>query len=418
VLGFLARLEAGEIESALRLYLSGPAYTRSAAELTSLLVGAGLSRPYEDASLTDWKETAAGYEARALLVWGSAGEAGPASQTMVLVLVYERGLWRIDSIRLEGPITPTPTPTPTGAPRGSRPAKPTGRLVFQVSSGGDIYVVKADGIGLRRLTDGLDPAWSPAGDKIAFTRWRTPWGLYLINPDGSGEERLIDGIRLKEATWSPDGAQLLVTLNVSSGEPIEFCIPGGPCFTLPPFSYGQMWLLERQGAADPSGSASPFLSLPLDSRAAHSPTWNPMGKRIVYAGAKGLAWIDVDTLETGPIGGGSVWDSSPAFSPDGSTVAYMGRGHSSWEIWAMNADGSGRRRLTQGEAAASSVHSVAPAWSPDGKQIAFLTNRDGPWRIYVMNADGSNQRSLFGDKLDRLGIRYEWASERVIAWSR
>jgi hypothetical protein len=35
-----------------------------------------------------------------------------------------------------------------------------------------------------------------------------------------------------------------------------------------------------------------------------------------------------------------------------------------------------------------------------------------------MAADGSRQRSLFGDRLDHLGLRYEWASERVISWTR
>jgi len=35
-----------------------------------------------------------------------------------------------------------------------------------------------------------------------------------------------------------------------------------------------------------------------------------------------------------------------------------------------------------------------------------------------MNADGTQQRPMFGDQLDRLGIRYEWASERALSWTK
>ena len=55
----------------------------------------------------------------------------------------------------------------------------------------------------------------------------------------------------------------------------------------------------------------------------------------------------------------------------------------------MNADGSGPTRLTNNAAA-----DVEPAWSPDGSRIAFASTRDGNFEIYVMNADGSNQTRL------------------------
>ena len=94
----------------------------------------------------------------------------------------------------------------------------------------------------------------------------------------------------------------------------------------------------------------------------------------------------------------------PAWSPDGRAIAFdrrigrrpgdLGVNASLFEIYVMNADGSGQRRLARG---------TRPLWSPDGRKIAFSRPVDnGPgfpftrdnWDIFVMNPDGSEQRNL------------------------
>jgi len=60
-----------------------------------------------------------------------------------------------------------------------------------------------------------------------------------------------------------------------------------------------------------------------------------------------------------------------------------------FDIWTMNADGTVRVRLTDHPA-----EDFDPAWSPDGTMIAFRSHRDGHEEIYVMAADGSGQRNV------------------------
>ena len=55
----------------------------------------------------------------------------------------------------------------------------------------------------------------------------------------------------------------------------------------------------------------------------------------------------------------------------------------------MNSDGSGQTNLTN-----SAASDFCPAFSPDGSKIAFMSYRDDNWEIYVMNSDGSGQANL------------------------
>jgi TolB protein len=97
----------------------------------------------------------------------------------------------------------------------------------------------------------------------------------------------------------------------------------------------------------------------------------------------------------------NVNDSFPAWSPDGSKVAFRRLSNGNFDVYVVNADGSGLQRLTT----ASSVESY-PAWTPDGKQIVFASNRNDPnpttctnieactYNIFLMHADGSHVRQL------------------------
>ena len=84
---------------------------------------------------------------------------------------------------------------------------------------------------------------------------------------------------------------------------------------------------------------------------------------------------------------------APAWSRDGRTIVFVSWRDGNGEVYAMDADGSGPRNLTQNPA-----KDVRPAWSPEGRRIAFVSRRDGNSEVYVMKADGSGKRNLTRDR--------------------
>jgi Tol biopolymer transport system component len=96
---------------------------------------------------------------------------------------------------------------------------------------------------------------------------------------------------------------------------------------------------------------------------------------------------------------GLFFQVDPAWSPDGRKIAFASRRAGTLDIYVMNADGTGTRRLTS-----SKARDAHPTWSPDGRRIAF--ERDGI-DIYVMRADAGGLRRISGPA----------ASEFQPAWS-
>jgi TolB protein len=82
-------------------------------------------------------------------------------------------------------------------------------------------------------------------------------------------------------------------------------------------------------------------------------------------------------------------DVTPDWSPDGEQIAFGSTVDNNGDIYIMKADGSDQRRLTHHEA-----EELHPDWSPDGRRIAFVSDRDGDMEIYVMDIDGANQVRL------------------------
>ena len=92
-------------------------------------------------------------------------------------------------------------------------------------------------------------------------------------------------------------------------------------------------------------------------------------------------------------------DGSPAWSPDGTRIAFYSERDGNSEIYVMKADGGAVTRLTN-----SKADEGYPAWSPDGTRLAFMSRRNGKAEIFTMNSDGTDQKLLVsmprGDAID------------------
>jgi Tol biopolymer transport system component len=209
-------------------------------------------------------------------------------------------------------------------------SKPTGTIVYshrfwpkddRLFDNFELFVLELGGRPSVRLTrnprcDEEYPSWSRSGGWIAFVaRCRSVWGIYLIRADGSGRRRVV---------------------------------------RLP-----NQWL---------AGTA-----------------WSPDDRRIAFGSRNGIRVVNVDGSGLRRLTRG--WDISPTWSRDGQTIAFerqrhdLDAGELHSDVFLMRPDGTARRHLTKGG---------GPAWSPDGRRIAFTRGLD----IWVVNPDGRGQRRL------------------------
>ncbi len=299
---------------------------------------------------------------------------------------------------------PTMTGQPAAAPQSPQPAKTGGNgaglIVFQESSGGAIYVINADGTGLRFLTTGMDPALSPDRSQVAFGRWGEASGLYLINIDGSGERKVTPGAQIKYPAWSPDGSQIVFTQQIGGGGSTTVVLPWGTFTRVSPDDW-------RLVVVRPDGSG--LQGVP-DQPRSFSPSWTEEG--ILYA-VKGRIQRTAPGDATAIVYDGNPPLRNPVLSPDGKTILATRFFAGHWEIARFDGDGSGLARLIPSK---GSEHTVSATWSPDGSRILFLTDRTGEWELWVMNADGSNAQPFAPNALADIHFVYDFVAEHVADW--
>jgi TolB protein len=216
-----------------------------------------------------------------------------------------------------------------------------------------IYRFNSDGTGLTRLTTtnnvfDSEPAWSPDGNEIAFTRiyynqnFRNE--IWVMNSDGSNQHYI--GVEGFAAKWSHDGAKFIFTntgdWNASGlkGSDIKTCNVNGTNVQQITHTAGDEW----------------------------SPSWSPDGNEILFG-----------------------------YSSDGN--------YASNEIFKMNSDTTGRQQLT-----INNSWDGLPRWSRDGSRICYASDISAyqHWEVYIMNNDGSNIKRVTNTSSDATAINPVW----------
>ena len=260
-----------------------------------------------------------------------------------------------------------------------------GHIVFTIINWGRhyIYVAASDGSRLWTISDAgedgiaYSPDISPDGSRIAYA---TTYDLRFYNYpaldietsrlDGSNRRRLTDNEEDDASpVWSPDGSRIAFVKPSLHGGDAELGIytmasDGSDLRLILHFSSGLGW---------PAKSSSL--------------RWSPDGKMLAFV-LRGYKSIRVE--------------SEPSDESSRRGIRYSkddeGRIWATWYrevLYTMNADGSRRTNLLElAYKDGNSIFVGSPAWSPDGESIAAMTYSDEHFRVNTINSDGSGVREL------------------------
>jgi Tol biopolymer transport system component len=139
------------------------------------------------------------------------------------------------------------------------------------------------------------------------------------------------------------------------------------------------------------------------------PSWSADGKKIVFGREGALFVVPSAGGPAKRVGKGFGNAADPAWSPDGKHIAYDYRrpGFNIREIWLMNPDGTGIRKLTN-----LGAKSALPAWSPDGSKIAYESDAahpGGPANIFMVRLVNGQSYHLSSSDIDE--IQPTWAPD-------
>jgi Tol biopolymer transport system component len=225
------------------------------------------------------------------------------------------------------------------------------RIAFTKAAGG-IHVVSVDGTDVRpvfgssrdggRFGDAGDSSWSPDGSRLAFAA-RGPGAadIYTVKLDGTGLRRLTFQYRNYYPDWSPDGQWIMYERHVRAG-------------------------LSELMAIHPDGSGLHRIAEVVTGKQCLCADWSPDGSRIAYQGTLDrdssrpeIFVMNADGTGRTRLTVNNVRDENPDWAPDSTRIAFYSERLGNGEIFFINGDGTRLRRVTH-----DSWYSAFPRWQP------------------------------------------------------
>jgi TolB protein len=204
------------------------------------------------------------------------------------------------------------------------------------------------------------PAWSPLGDKIAFTSYRSGTGdIYTYSFASGSASRIISGGLNTAPAWSPDGGTLAFTRSEGGSSDI--------------------WLYGMASGASTQITARSSIET--------SASFSPNGMQMIFTsdrvGFPQLYWMSSSGGSAERAGFAHGYCDSPAWSPQGDKIAYCAGTGSGFHIFVMNSDGTEIRQVTT-----RGGMNEDPVWSPTGRHLAFSSDMEGVRSIYILELNG------------------------------
>ena len=230
----------------------------------------------------------------------------------------------------------------------------------------------------------LAAAGSGASDTSARFAYVGKNAIYLANSDGSSRELIVRGVGDRTGFyWSPDAQRLVF----------------GGGYQRP----AEIFVVNVDGSGVEQLTRLPRKRKRTDDDWFQNPSWSPDGTRIAFNGARketggttNIYVMNADGSGLRRLTRGPAYKWLPVWSHDGSEILYEQFGNKAQtraDLYTINPDGGGRQKLTS--VFTEGDHCACPAYSPDGTKIAYeAAGTRGKSDIYVMNADGSDRIQL------------------------
>jgi len=166
------------------------------------------------------------------------------------------------------------------------------------------------------------------------------------------------------------------------------------------FKNGNHTVLLRSAGAD-DDTTSGVLEPAYDGS---YPAWSPDGSKIAFTstrdGNSEIYIVDADGRNLKRLTNHPAVDQLPRWSPDGQTLVFESNRDGNTEIYRIGREAGEPQRLTD-----SPYADRFPVWSPDGKRVAFYRDIARNWEVFVMKSDGSDQRNLTNHR-ERDGVPF------------